>query len=164
MKKIIALAIATALTTGCASIISKSNYAVNVQSTPDNIQFQIRDDAGKVVHKGVTPMNVNLEAGDGYFKKAKYTVEFMNGSSSDLVQIEGTMDGWYVANILFGGLIGLLIVDPATGAMWKLPETVTGQLKPGSTAKVNQGTTLTVMTINELPKNLHSALIPVTAE
>lgn len=26
--------------------------------------------------------------------------------------------GWYVGNVVFGGLIGLLIVDPATGAMW----------------------------------------------
>ena len=31
------------------------------------------------------------------------------------------MNGWYIGNILFGGLIGFLIVDPLTGAM--LPPT-----------------------------------------
>lgn len=30
------------------------------------------------------------------------------------------MNGWYIGNLLFGGIIGLLIVDPATGAMWTL--------------------------------------------
>lgn len=35
------------------------------------------------------------------------------------------MDGWYFGNILFGGLIGFLIVDPATGAMYTLkPDTL----------------------------------------
>lgn len=38
------------------------------------------------------------------------------------------MDGWYVGNIIFGGLIGLLLVDPITGAMWKLPDTAQGNL------------------------------------
>jgi hypothetical protein len=30
------------------------------------------------------------------------------------------VEGWYWGNILFGGLIGMIIVDPATGAMYKL--------------------------------------------
>ena len=34
------------------------------------------------------------------------------------------MDGWYIGHILFGGLIGFLIIDPATGSMWKLNESV----------------------------------------
>jgi hypothetical protein len=40
------------------------------------------------------------------------------------------MDGWYIGNILFGGVIGFLIVDPATGAMWKLGDPVYGNLAP----------------------------------
>ncbi len=32
------------------------------------------------------------------------------------------MNGWYAGNIVFGGLIGILIVDPATGAMWDIKE------------------------------------------
>ena len=37
-------------------------------------------------------------------------------------QLEASINGWYFGNIIFGGLIGILIVDPATGAMWKISE------------------------------------------
>lgn len=52
------------------------------------------------------------------------------------------MDGWYWGNILFGGLIGMLAVDPATGAMYKLPKATSAglTLKPGEIAVVNQPT------------------------
>ena len=50
------------------------------------------------------------------------------GFEDKVISIESSMDGWYIANILFGGLIGMLAVDPATGAMWKLPETADGSL------------------------------------
>ena len=39
------------------------------------------------------------------------------------------MDGWYIGNIVFGGLIGWLVVDPASGAMWKLQDSVHGNLE-----------------------------------
>jgi hypothetical protein len=31
------------------------------------------------------------------------------------------MSGWYCGKLLFGGLIGMLAVDPATGAIWNSP-------------------------------------------
>ena len=34
--------------------------------------------------------------------------------------IDTELDAWYFGNILLGGVIGMLIVDPATGAMYKL--------------------------------------------
>ncbi len=34
----------------------------------------------------------------------------------------------YIGNILFGGLIGMLAVDPVTGAMYVLPDTVSQSL------------------------------------
>lgn len=34
--------------------------------------------------------------------------------------VKSMVDGWYVGNIFFGGLIGILIVDPATGDMYTL--------------------------------------------
>lgn len=38
------------------------------------------------------------------------------------------MDGWYLGNLLFGGLIGL-IVDAANGSMYKLtPDQVIAQM------------------------------------
>jgi hypothetical protein len=34
--------------------------------------------------------------------------------------VDCNVNGWYIDNNLFGGLIGMLIVDPITGAMYKL--------------------------------------------
>ncbi|WP_174263189.1 CsgG/HfaB family protein [Citrifermentans bemidjiense] len=45
------------------------------------------------------------------------------------------MNGWYWGNIVFGGVIGLLIVDPATGAMWKMDDTLMVPLSPTVVAK-----------------------------
>jgi hypothetical protein len=37
-----------------------------------------------------------------------------------LLKIKSKIDGWYFGNLIFGGLIGLVIVDPLTGSMWTL--------------------------------------------
>ena len=34
------------------------------------------------------------------------------------------LNGWYFGNILIGGLVGMLIVDPLTGAMYRMPATI----------------------------------------
>ncbi len=43
-------------------------------------------------------------------------------------KIKAGVDGWYIGNIIFGGLIGWLIVGPLTGAMYALPESVTVEM------------------------------------
>lgn len=37
-----------------------------------------------------------------------------------IVPVNYKLNGWYFGNLLLGGVIGMLIVDPATGSMWKL--------------------------------------------
>ncbi len=44
----------------------------------------------------------------------------MDGYESKIIPINCSINGWYFGNIIFGGLIGLIIVDPATGAMYRL--------------------------------------------
>ena len=123
MKKLsLALLIALAAT-GCASIISESSNHVVVDSSPSQSEFTIKDKAGLTLHAGTTPQTVVLEAGGGYFSKANYTVDYKKeGYLLKSTALASSINGWYFGNLLFGGLIGLLIVDPATGAMWKLPE------------------------------------------
>ncbi len=54
-------------------------------------------------------------------------------------------NGWVWGNIIFGGLIGL-VVDASTGAMYKLtPEQVEANLKSNDTASIiTEGNTLYV--------------------
>jgi hypothetical protein len=71
-------------------------------------------------------MTVTLRKGAGYFKPASYTLRFTkDGFEPSEMHLKGTVSGWYFGNIVFGGLIGMVAVDPATGAMYKLrPDTV----------------------------------------
>ncbi|MEE4251447.1 MAG: SHOCT domain-containing protein [Alcanivoracaceae bacterium] len=114
---------------GCASILSDSEYPVSINSNAPGAVVVVKNRSGMEMHRASTPALVTLSAGDGFFKKAKYTMEFEKEGYTPATQnIEASMDGWYVGNIIFGGLIGLLFVDPATGAMWKLPEAAHGNL------------------------------------
>lgn len=121
--------------TGCASIISDTNYPVSVNSSPGGANFEVRNKAGQVVAAGTTPGQVTLDAGAGYFSGETYRVTYRkDGYREQQSVIESGIDGWYWANILFGGLIGMLIVDPATGAMYTLPENTSAGLQPVAAA------------------------------
>ncbi len=110
----------------CSSIVSKSTYPVVVKSAPSGLKYSIKNKAGSVVSTGRTPSTVSLNAKAGFFKAAKYQIDILEGSRTvGSTELTATIDGWYLGNILFGGLIGLLIVDPATGNMWALPDEVT---------------------------------------
>lgn len=155
------LLVATGLASGCASIISDSQYPVAFASQPAGASFSIRNEAGNVVHQGVTPGTVTLKAGDGYFSGAHYTVTFSKEGYADQTStITPSVDGWYVANILFGGLIGLLIVDPATGAMYKLPESSSAQLS-AAPAHAEADSVLDITTIDALSEVQRAQLVRI---
>jgi hypothetical protein len=124
-KKALALLLAVCValySTGCASIVSKSSYTVAINSHPDKASFRIDDEDGNTVHAGTTPATVTLDAGGAYFDGYDYMVTFDKpGYSGRTVQLSSSIDLWYVfGNLFIGGLIGWVIVDPLTGAMWKL--------------------------------------------
>jgi len=111
----------TMLLSSCASIVSKGSYPVSINSAPSEAKILIKDKKGIEVFSGQTPATIKLRAGSGFFGKARYQVTFSkSGYDTKTVPVEFKLDGWYFGNILLGGLIGMLIVDPATGAMYKL--------------------------------------------
>jgi uncharacterized protein YceK len=124
MNKYLAFGFSSLLTlSGCATIISGDTDKVAFTSTPENATFNIKDEKGQSVHQGTTPASVVLERGNGYFDGQTYQVDFSSpGYSPKTLPLDSSMNGWYIGNLIFGGIIGLLIVDPATGAMWDLPE------------------------------------------
>ena len=57
----------------------------------------------------------------------------MAGYYPSETQIRPQFNPWYVGNVVVGGLIGLVIVDPLTGAVWNLhPTTIDRNLVPVS--------------------------------
>jgi hypothetical protein len=68
-----------------------------------------------------------------FFNSAKYTFLFQkNGYLDYRDTMSARVDSWYFGNLVFGGLglFGFLIVDPLTGAMWRLDDKVVGVLTP----------------------------------
>lgn len=125
MNKLISVLVLSFLLTGCASIVSESTYDVMIQSEPSDAQFTVTNRAGEQLFTGSTPTTVSLRASSGYFKNESYVISIeKQGMTPKTYTLTSTLDGWYWGNILIGGFVGMLVVDPATGAMYKLPETV----------------------------------------
>ncbi|MFZ4484826.1 MAG: hypothetical protein ACOYOL_12710 [Chthoniobacterales bacterium] len=150
---------AAAVLAGCASIVSKSEYPVAVTSNPVGADFVVKRANGIPVASGVTPSTITLSASDGYFKPARYTIEFRRKGVVQTVPLTAKLDGWYFGNILFGGvIIGMLIVDPATGAMWSLKDTVMATFQ--QTASAAHGPRqLQIVDINSLPMKYRGQLV-----
>lgn len=152
---------ALAILSGCASIVSDSQYPVSVITTPAGATFEVRNRAGDVIHSGTTPGSVTLKSGAGYFKGETYTIAFRKeGFADQQTTLNSSLDGWYWGNIVFGGLIGMLAVDPATGAMYKLPENTATSLTP-VTADAKNADSLTLITVDQVPEALRDQLVQI---
>lgn len=124
MKAVYALALISSLAvSGCASIVGDNSYAVTLTSSPEAAEFVITSEDGRVIHTGTTPATVPLAASTGYFRSASYQVVFTkDGFEKSVVDLEGRVNQWYFGNVFLANVVGLLVVDPVTGAMWELPE------------------------------------------
>src|SRR5687767_6518542 len=103
---------------GCASVISGSHQNVKINSHPSGARVTVARGDGHQVATLTTPGVANLKRSSGYFNGANYAATIEKpGYRSQTVQITSTANPWMFGNIFIGGLIGLLIVDPLTGAM-----------------------------------------------
>jgi hypothetical protein len=133
MKSIFAV-IVLLLLSGCATLISESSNTVLVSSAPAQATFKVSDRNGHVVYTGVTPATINLNAGAGYFKRSRYTIEFQKtGYQANNLAVNADYNRWYQMNFwTVLGIVGAVSVDPITGAMWTLPERAFQSLAPAA--------------------------------
>jgi hypothetical protein len=117
---------------GCASIMSGSRKNITINSNPPGAHVSVADKNGAEVASLTTPCVANLKRGAGYFSGASYVAKIEKpGYQSQEVKIQATANPWTLGNIVFGGVIGLLIVDPVTGGMFMLtPAEIEAQLQP----------------------------------
>ena len=151
--------VAAVVLAGCASIVSKSEYPVAITSNPIGADFVVKRRSGIPIASGVTPATIILPASDGYFQPAKYTIEFRRKGVLQSVPLTAKINGWYFGNLVFGGvIIGMLIVDPATGAMWRLNDTAMATFQQTADVRPAQRS-LQIVDIDSLPMKYRGQLV-----
>jgi hypothetical protein len=109
----------------CASIVGKSTYDVAINNPNKATTFKVLDNADHTLAQGTTSTTASLKSSSGFFQPASYRVVSYSNSKQVATQaLDGTINPWIFGNIFnLTGIIGFAI-DGATGAMYKLPETV----------------------------------------
>lgn len=120
MKLRTALASALLLSTAaCATIVQGSNQDIAVNSTPAGASVTVDGQP-----MGTTPATLKLSRGNAHTLRLD-----LAGYAPYEMQLERKMSGWVWGNIVFGGIVGV-IVDASTGAMYRLsPGTVDAALQ-----------------------------------
>jgi len=149
---------------GCATIVSGGQQSISISSDPSEAAVKIIDSNGAVVFDSRTPTTATLKKGQGFFKGASYRlVVEKSGYKSQEILLQSDMNvGWYVVgNFFFGGLIGWLIIDPSSGAMWTLsPESVNAKLGQ-ETSFIHQKDGLTIVLRKDVPAGMVPLLRPL---
>lgn len=158
LSKVAFVLTALFLLASCASIVSKGTYPLSISSNPVGAKVSITDKKGSEIFVGNTPASVKLKAGAGFFAKAEYQVKLSSpGYDEKVIPVHFKMDGWYWGNIVFGGLIGMLIVDPATGAMWKIEDEYINETLI-SAPSASGAPEIRIVDINDVPVKLKEHL------
>lgn len=142
--------------TGCASIMGDKTQTLPIDIQPEGSKITVKDNSGMTVYAGTSPTTVTLNKSDGsYFGKKNYTIFAENdGYTPQSIPVTESVNGWYIGgNIVFGGLIGWLAVDPWNGGMYKLDmdKVQTKLYKPGETPSPPLKTASTTKTTTSSP-------------
>jgi hypothetical protein len=152
---VLGLAGASLFAGGCASIVHSGNREISINTQPPGATASIRKTGGgvdDVVTVQKTPCTVSLDPKKSYFRGQNYTLRLeMPGYQTTEVELTPKMSGWYWGNLLIGGLIGMLAVDPATGAMWNIePDKIDHQLTGGQSSLIKNNTGFVVVLVSDL--------------
>jgi len=165
LRKITLAAVFAICTTlsGCATIVHSGPRSIPIASSPPGAKVSIYDRANTLILTNTTPFVAQLPMKYGYFKAQNYRLEFeMPGHAPTVVNLDSSVSGWYFANLVFGGLIGMLIVDPLTGAMYNLePEKIDQTLTPSQAQVIREGKGLLVLLVSQATDQERANMIRV---
>lgn len=137
------------LLNACASIVKGKSEDIRI-ATPSNgmklTVYDIKNNNFKLA-VGESPLNLNLRTGAGLYSRAEYKVvaENAKGESAETIVSAKLRLGWYLlGNLAFFGtdlLVGLLVIDPYTGAMWGFedPENTIVNSPPETSSPTSSG-------------------------
>ena len=162
---LLGLLAASSLLSSCASIVSHSKWPVAISSSPNGASVTVTNRRGESVYTGTTPAVVILKSGSSFFKREIYKLDFnMPGYGTKTTTLEADVNGWYFGNLVFGGAIGMLIVDPASGAMYRIAQKDV-QVSLSKTEAMNflkpSPTDLQIVSIDQVPTALRDHMVPL---
>ena len=106
-------------TTACATIMQGSQQGVSVNSNPAGARISVNGQ-----QMGTTPAVVRLARSNAHTVRLE-----LDGYAPYEMQLQKKMSGWVWGNIVFGGIVGV-IVDGSTGAMYRLsPDAVDASME-----------------------------------
>ncbi|HUM66014.1 MAG TPA: hypothetical protein PLV32_09220 [Chitinophagaceae bacterium] len=133
-----------------------------MRTDPPGANIKITDKKGHVVYQGKSPTTVRLKSGAGYFSKAQYQVKLSSpGFDEKIVTIDFKLNGWYFGNLVIGGAIGMLFIDPITGAMWKIQDPVVDETLDRTANLSARAPVLNIVNIADVSPEQKSKLIRI---
>jgi len=163
---VIIIAAISLMAAGCASIVNGGARHISVNSTPPGATLTITkkgDASGEVVYKGTTPATVALSPKAGYFRGQAYVLKLeLDGYNRAEVEVTPSLSGWYFGNIIFGGLLGMVVIDPLTGAMWNLsPENIEQTLTSSQASIIKNKEGFVVVLVSSLTENEKAKMVRI---
>jgi hypothetical protein len=148
---------------GCATIVNSGPRSIPVASSPPGAKVSIYDRSNTLVMTNTTPFVAQLPVKYAYFKGQSYRLEFeLPGHAPTSVNLKSSMSGWYWGNIVFGGLIGMLIVDPLTGSMFNLePQKIEQTLSASQAQAIHDGKGVLVTLVSQITDGERNNMVPV---
>lgn len=120
IKKLI-IVISTLFIVSCATVFSENVYPLNVNSSP-SATIEVKDQTGRLLYRRGTPVSLLLSTKSNGSKATYYITFNKKGYKKRTVPVTFKTDGWVWGNLLFGGIIGL-VIDYSTGAAYKISTT-----------------------------------------
>ena len=154
---------AAAAVSGCASIVHSGPRNIPIASTPAGAKVSIYDRSNSLVMTNTTPFVAPLNTKFAYFKSQTYRLVFeMPGYDRAEINLDSSVSGWYFGNLLFGGVIGMLIVDPLTGAMYNLtPEKIEQPMSASQAQLIRNGQGLLIVLASQTTQRERDDMVRV---
>jgi hypothetical protein len=111
--------------TGCATIVSKTEYPVTISTNAPNAHVTVRNSMnGLILANGKAPVTVTLKTSKGFFEPATYMCDVYDEKKKKQTRvIETQFNKWFLGNFVIGGIIGMG-VDGLSGACYKFDESI----------------------------------------
>lgn len=123
LRKILSFTAVGLLLAGCATLNLKENpQDVQVRSVPSNAKVDIIDTSNnKIIASGNTPFSAKLPKRRAFFVPKNYIVRVSKDNfKTREFRINAKVSETYVIGNIPTDIIGWVLVDPGTGAMWDL--------------------------------------------